>query len=712
MSITAKSVIFDIANDYGGSYTGVRSIDFYLDGSLIDMPYGDYTAYGTSTYGAYQPYHAFNTDEPKTGSSWDPDLCVWLSSSSSPRLVIVFDSEQTFDEIVVNNYHNEGGATNNGIKDVVISISPDTITSTTYNANISNGYQIFDGSFDEHVSSDVLDSQSYLFSWSLSFVNYTGSMSPSAQLNDSRNDIFLNTDGSKLYIQSYYDSGNVYQYSLSTDWDISTASYASKSLDLSNESTTNHGFFMSPDGSKLYSVSSGDNKIYQYSLSTDWDLSTASYASKYFLTSSYLSTPVGMFINSDGTKLYIQGQYGSCYQFTLSTAWDISTASSDSKSFTLGGYDDVFWDLSGKTLFGCGGNNVYEYPVSTAWDISTAGSVANTYNTNSYTGGSNQGMFIKPDGNVLYVTGSNKLITQYNMVTPTVVIASTFETITSLSISDIPIIQAPAFENITDLSTDLSFNINTIAFDNVNTLDASIFIGVNLSAPAFENITDLSTDISLNINTTAFNNVNTLSGDMIYSIISTTFENVNTLSLNSINNFKLKFSDVYYIFTLTGAANGTTDIEIPITSFQCSMRNDNPTFLQVVVPSMDYADEITNRSDGTIKIDMAYKKDNNFILRETIVEADLEDIIQYKGMSSQSIALNGYKTETYSNKSITLPSSNYRSIENGKYRHRLSQPNISLRPGDTVTISGDTFVANVITYYISVENKTMEISEE
>jgi hypothetical protein len=176
--------------------------------------------------------------------------------------------------------------------------------------------------------------------------------------------------------------------------------------------------------------------------------------------------------------------------------------------------------------------------------------------------------------------------------------------------------------------------------------------------------------------------------------------------------FEQTLADVYYLFTLTGAADGEADIEIPISSFQARMRDGDPTFLSVVIPDGEQAAAINARQNGTLIVDMAYKLHGAFIQRETIVSALLEDIRVDEGTSSSPLTLSGHKTETYNGLAITLTTSIYRTILNGKIRHRLAEPNINLRPGDTVTIGSDTFVAGLISYFISVESKTMEVAEE
>ncbi|MCP5006923.1 MAG: LamG domain-containing protein [Planctomycetes bacterium] len=175
--------------------------------------------------------------------------------------------------------------------------------------------------------------------------------------------------------------------------------------------------------------------------------------------------------------------------------------------------------------------------------------------------------------------------------------------------------------------------------------------------------------------------------------------------------FSTNLADVYYIFTLTGDADSQTDIEIPMSSFQTRMRSGDPTFLSVVLPDGDQAAAINLRPNGTLKVDMAYQLDGVFIQRETIVSSDFDAIRVDEGSASEPITLSGYATETFPGAARTLTDSIYRKTQDGKITHRLAKPNIYLRPGDTVTIGSDTFVADLITYFISVNAQTMEVSE-
>jgi DNA-binding beta-propeller fold protein YncE len=71
-------------------------------------------------------------------------------------------------------------------------------------------------------------------------------------------------DGSQLYVVGTTND-NVYQYGLSTAFDVSTASF-SQSFDVSPQDGFPSGLVFKPDGSQLYVVGSGNAKVSQYAV--------------------------------------------------------------------------------------------------------------------------------------------------------------------------------------------------------------------------------------------------------------------------------------------------------------------------------------------------------------------------------------------------------------------------------------------------------------
>lgn len=183
--------------------------------------------------------------------------------------------------------------------------------------------------------------------------------------------------GTKTYYANQ-GASSIVQYTHSTAYDISTASAAGKTLSTSSQEGSVGNVQLSDDGTKAYVLGTSNKTIYQYTLSTAWDISTASYASKSYSVSSY-AHGYGFHIGNSGTTL-ITVSGSTIYQHTLSTAWDISTASYDSKSISVSSSDStpygIFWSDDGTKLLFVGDTNdtVYSWSCSTAFDVSTASS--------------------------------------------------------------------------------------------------------------------------------------------------------------------------------------------------------------------------------------------------------------------------------------------------------------------------------------------------
>lgn len=155
-----------------------------------------------------------------------------------------------------------------------------------------------------------------------------------------------------------------------------------------------YGLTFKPDGTKMYVLETNTPIVYQYSLSTAWDITTAAYDSKSLSISAFRDYDIGF--SSDGTKLFTGGTVG-VGVYTLSTAWDISTAGSETAYTSWD--DDDFYGLAfngdGTVLYGNDGT-VRQYSLSTAYDISSIGS-APFQNSGTFTPASSRGVQFNSD---------------------------------------------------------------------------------------------------------------------------------------------------------------------------------------------------------------------------------------------------------------------------------------------------------------------------
>jgi len=156
-SVSAKSVVIDIADSYGNANVmGIRQVDFYLAGIKVAMTSGFWglattTLSGDTNYSSF----AFNTSLSKLGT---PNFTQWYSALyqiTNQRLILNTSNAFIFDRIVINNSHDVGTGWEAGAKNVKITIAPANVTNTAYNATITDGTVLFDGVLDAHPADNV-----------------------------------------------------------------------------------------------------------------------------------------------------------------------------------------------------------------------------------------------------------------------------------------------------------------------------------------------------------------------------------------------------------------------------------------------------------------------------------------------------------------------------------------------------------------------------
>jgi hypothetical protein len=241
--------------------------------------------------------------------------------------------------------------------------------------------------------------------WSLASVTHRHSVSVASQDSDPIA-IFFRDDGRSMYVAGASES-KVGEYSLSSPWNVSTASYL-RDADVAAQSLQPTGMFMRPDGTDMYLTSAFYDRISQYALSTPWNISTASHV-RNLSVSARDGTATDVFFAANGDIMYLLGAGNdSLYRYDLSTPWNISTASFVN-SFSVAAQDTfpvgAFFSPEGLSFFvvGNNGQEVNEYSMSTAWDISTASYIRVA--SISADDAEPRGIFIGSDGMTMYVIG-------------------------------------------------------------------------------------------------------------------------------------------------------------------------------------------------------------------------------------------------------------------------------------------------------------------
>ena len=192
-------------------------------------------------------------------------------------------------------------------------------------------------------------------------------------------DITFNNDGTKMFVSGQVGS-DINEYTLSTGFDVSTASPVD-SFATSGGTTEHypHDLAFNADGTKMFVTGTFSDHVIEYTLTTGFDVSTASFVDS-FSVSSQETEPTGLAFNDDGTKMFVLGCVSdNVNEYTLSTGFDVST-SSFVDSFDISGQENcpqgLAFNADGTKMFviGFSGDDVNEYTLSCGFQVTTSSS--------------------------------------------------------------------------------------------------------------------------------------------------------------------------------------------------------------------------------------------------------------------------------------------------------------------------------------------------
>lgn len=243
--------------------------------------------------------------------------------------------------------------------------------------------------------------------------------------------IAVSPDGSKIYVVESNTPG-IYQYALSTDYFLATATYENISYSITSDTKVIGLFIYEDDSDDEYGFILGENNdtLFKYKIVLSWkvitpnawtytgdfiDLETltgANYSDvvvrddlgKIFVVANYniwqfsydganVSTMVhektfvtgitvlGLYFSDDGSRMYLHRNIyrsGEVLQYVLSTPWDVGSATLEytlENGISAGGVFSpdglLFWDYT-TLVYYSDTAHVRVYSLTSAWDLSTA----------------------------------------------------------------------------------------------------------------------------------------------------------------------------------------------------------------------------------------------------------------------------------------------------------------------------------------------------
>ena len=245
----------------------------------------------------------------------------------------------------------------------------------------------------------------------------------------------FSNDCTKLFVLEVVND-TITTHNLGTAYDISTqtSSVAGTTLDTTPHSSA-YGIEFSTDGTKMFTSDKSTGHIYQFNLSTPWDVTNNQYDSSVNAGTIFGVPSVGGYKNrdisfsEDGTKLFLLGSDKTVHQISLGTAWDLSSyqtpdVEKDLSSTLTDLYaNSISFSPNGKKMFINGyGRKIYEFSIATAWDLSSTVTFEGTASLGTEIYSQNLGEVTwNKDGTKFFVldsSSSTEDITEYSVTTP------------------------------------------------------------------------------------------------------------------------------------------------------------------------------------------------------------------------------------------------------------------------------------------------------
>ncbi|MFY0631141.1 MAG: beta-propeller fold lactonase family protein [Flavobacteriaceae bacterium] len=214
-------------------------------------------------------------------------------------------------------------------------------------------------------------------------------------------------------------NGQSLSYSGTNSFNITAPTHLNENLILSLERSPT-GMTYGDNGNKFYLVGTNGDIVIQYALGTAYDFSTRGAPESFFRVNAQETSPQDVEFNDDGTRMYILGQTGDdVTEYSLSTAWDVSTATFTDVFDARTAIENLLGATNGDLLTGMSFNDdgsklyiadrrsddVFEFDLSTNYDVSTAGAVINNI---PITGENNvRDISFNNDGTEIYVIGNS-----------------------------------------------------------------------------------------------------------------------------------------------------------------------------------------------------------------------------------------------------------------------------------------------------------------
>ena len=236
-----------------------------------------------------------------------------------------------------------------------------------------------------------------------------------------------------LFLSFYFYISNIFiqnAYAIIESGDtLSSSNYEVRAFDISPQSTFPRSVTFSNDGKKMFTTDNlgSHRKVDEYTLSVPFNVSSAVYIDS-FPVGSEDTQPFEVKFNNDGSKMFIAGRSNkTVYEYSLSTNFDVSEASYTGNSIDVSSKvtDDLFglaFSTDGKMMFvtngtGCSSNCLHQYLLNKSFDLSSGATFIRSADLETLSGGTQlNGITFNPSGTRMFLIESHgNNVNQYTL---------------------------------------------------------------------------------------------------------------------------------------------------------------------------------------------------------------------------------------------------------------------------------------------------------
>jgi sugar lactone lactonase YvrE len=220
---------------------------------------------------------------------------------------------------------------------------------------------------------------------------------------------------------------------LTTSNDIRTWVRGTNEFSVGGQESQPQGLTFSPDGTYMFVTGQIVDRVYRYVLNTPWNTTTAVLSGSALVTATG-GAPTAMYFTSDGLMMFILDSGGDRVgRYSLTSAWDVSTATLDAGQTkvltTISGmpagasFDPrgLEFNPDGRTIFVCDDfqNSIYEISLDLAWDLTSTMTLVRSYFIATTIDNGLRNISFNNDGTRLFVAGfTNTRIYEFKLATP------------------------------------------------------------------------------------------------------------------------------------------------------------------------------------------------------------------------------------------------------------------------------------------------------